>query len=63
MPRISTEWTPWRIDALSTAEVQQLRANAERLSRPQVVLWCNEALGKRPGIRRKSADKRAAPAP
>jgi hypothetical protein len=62
MPRIPTEWTPSRIDALSTAEVQQLRANAERLSRPQVVLWCNEVLGKRPGIRRKSAEKRAASA-
>ena len=60
MPRIPAEWSPSRIDALSTAEVRQLRANAERLSRPQVVLWCDEVLGKRPGIRRKSADRKSA---
>ena len=39
------DWTLGRIQALSTPEVKQLRANAERLHEPSVVALCDEVLG------------------
>ncbi len=42
------QWTRERIDALATADVKQLRANAENLSEPGVVTWCDEVLLARP---------------
>ena len=44
----SLEWTQERIAALTTAEVRQLRENAERLHEPEVVACCEEVLRARP---------------
>ena len=41
-------WTKDRINSLTTAEVRQLRANAERLNEAEVTAWCDEILGSRP---------------
>jgi hypothetical protein len=47
-PSRSVEWTKERIDALTTPDVQQLRANAERLNAPDVMQLCDAVLGERP---------------
>jgi hypothetical protein len=44
----AVQWTRDRIDGLSTIEVRQLRANAERLREPEVTARCDEVLGGRP---------------
>ena len=51
------DWTKDRIEALTKAEVRQLRANAERLKEPEIVTWCDEALRK---ARASKAPKRSA---
>jgi len=52
------EWTPERVARLGTAELQQLRENAEKLGATTVVALCDAALEGRP----KSAAKRGAAA-
>ncbi len=50
-PRVAgkaVQWTRERIEALGTADVRQLRANAEKLSEPGIVGWCDEILQGRP---------------
>jgi hypothetical protein len=47
-PGRSAAWTRERIEALSTAEVRQLRDNAERLSEAEIVGLCDEVLKTRP---------------
>jgi hypothetical protein len=49
-------WTKERIATLKTAEVRQLRANAERLREQEVVSLCDEVLGSLP---KKSASRKA----
>jgi len=49
------DWTPERIGQLGTQDIQQLRANAERLGATTVVAWCDEALKARPKARGKRA--------
>jgi len=59
----STDWTPERIAALSTTEVKQLRANAERLNDPDIVARCDAALSEALRASRANAKaKRAAAA-
>jgi hypothetical protein len=41
-------WTKEKIDLLSTADVRNLRANAERLQEPEVAALCVEVLATRP---------------
>jgi hypothetical protein len=47
----AADWTRERIDALSTAEVRQLRDNAARLNEPEVAARCEEVLVGRPRAR------------
>jgi hypothetical protein len=47
-PGRSAAWTKDRIEALSTAEVRQLRDNAQRLSEAEIVGLCEEVLKARP---------------
>src|SRR5258706_8684985 len=50
-PRVAgkaVQWTKERIEALGTADVRQLRANAEKLAEPAIVGWCDEILQGRP---------------
>ena len=47
-PGRSAAWTRDRIEGLSTAEVRQLRDNAERLSEAEIVGLCDEVLKARP---------------
>lgn len=47
-PGRSAVWTKERIDALTSAEVRQLRDNAERLSETDIVALCDEILKARP---------------
>lgn len=42
------DWTSERIERLTTAEVRQLRANAEVLGKVAVLALCDEALSRRP---------------
>src|SRR5688572_29398684 len=49
-------WTKERIAALNTAEIRQLRANAEKLLAHTVVSLCDDALSTRP---KRSAARRA----
>ena len=44
----AARWTRDKIDSLSTAEVQQLRFNAERLEETEIVALCDDVLGVRP---------------
>lgn len=44
----ATAWTPERIAALSTPELRQLHANAQRLQEEDLAAQCAEALGARP---------------
>jgi hypothetical protein len=46
--RRGPDWTPERIALLDTAEVQQLRENAEKLGAAEVVVACDAVLGTRP---------------
>ena len=52
--RPSTDWSKDRIGGLATADVSQLRLNAERLNDPDVVSRCDEVLRER-----KAAEKAA----
>jgi hypothetical protein len=64
-PGRTAVWTRERIEALSTAEVRQLRENAERLSEAEIVGLCDEILKARPRGGAKAAamkNKRAAAA-
>jgi hypothetical protein len=64
-PGRTAVWTRDRIEALSTAEVRQLRENAERLSEAEIVGLCDEILKARPRGGAKAAamkNKRAAAA-
>ena len=54
-PGRSAVWTRDRIEALSTAEVRQLRDNAERLSEAEIVGLCDEILKARPKAAGKAA--------
>ena len=55
------EWTRERIDSLSTIEVRQLRANAERLQEPEVTALCDAVLGTRPrGLAKSAKPKKTA---
>ena len=56
------DWTRDRIDLLSTPEVRQLRVNAERLRKVQVVALCDEVLGKRPARGARRPSRKAEPA-
>ena len=47
-PGRTAVWTKDRIEALSTAEIRQLRDNAERLSEAEIVGMCDEILKARP---------------
>ena len=47
-PGRSAAWTKDRIEGLSTAEVKQLRDNAQRLSESEIVGLCEEVLKARP---------------
>jgi hypothetical protein len=46
-PTRTVEWGRERIAALTTAEVQQLRANAERLNDPEIKERCDAVLSER----------------
>ena len=47
-PSRAAQWTRDKIDSLTTLEVKQLRANAERLSEREITALCDDVLGKRP---------------
>jgi len=47
-PGRSAAWTRDRIEALSIAEVRQLRENAERLGEADIVALCDEVIKARP---------------
>jgi hypothetical protein len=47
-PGRTAVWTRDKIEGLSTAEVRQLRDNAERLSEAEIVAMCDEVLKARP---------------
>jgi hypothetical protein len=57
-PTQSVDWTKERIAALSTLDVRQLRANAERLNRAEIMERCDEVLGERPGQKRAAARRK-----
>jgi hypothetical protein len=54
-PTRTVEWTSDRIAALTTTEVQQLRANAERLNHPEIKERCDAVLS----ARRKAANAKS----
>ena len=59
-PARGRDWTRERVERLETAEVQQLRENAEKLGAGAVVALCDATLGARPnGVSRRLS---AAPA-
>lgn len=47
-PARTSQWTREKIDSLSTAEVRQLRENAERLHEPEIAALCDQVLVGRP---------------
>src|SRR6185295_13588001 len=51
-------WTKERIAALKSADVRQLRTNAERLRQHEVVALCDDVLRGRPGTTRDHKVKR-----
>jgi len=55
----AAHWTKDKIDSLTTPDVRQLRANAERLNEPEIAALCDEVLGERPrsGAARKPKSK------
>ncbi len=52
-------WSKDKINALSTAEVRQLRVNAARLLETEIAALCDEVLGERP---RRGGARRLKPA-
>jgi hypothetical protein len=54
-PPRSRDWTPEHIERLETADVQQLRENAEKLGATTVVALCDTALAARPNTVSRSA--------
>ena len=44
----AAQWTKEKIDSLSTLEVRNLHANAERLLETEIAALCIEVLGSRP---------------
>ena len=44
----SVDWTREKITTLTTPDVRQLRANAERLNDPEIMERCDVVLGERP---------------
>jgi hypothetical protein len=58
-PGRSAAWTRERIEALSTAEVRQLRDNAERLGEMDIVALCDEVIKARPKTAAKAAAVKA----
>ena len=63
--RRATDWSKERIGALATADVSQLRLNAERLNDPDVVSRCDEVLRERKAAERaaKAAARKAQAGP
>jgi hypothetical protein len=61
-PSHSIDWTKERIAALSTLDIQQLRENAERLNRSEVLERCNQVLSERKLEKRAAARKKKIPA-
>jgi hypothetical protein len=61
-PGRSAAWTKERIDALSTAEVRQLRDNAQRLGESEIVGLCDEIIKVRPKTNLNAKPKRKAAA-
>jgi hypothetical protein len=61
-PGRSVDWTPEKIAALTTPDVRQLRANAERLNDPEIMARCDTVLveRRRAGAKLKSDARRAA---
>jgi len=57
LPRLTrvTHWTQERIESLSTPEVRQLKANADRLAEPEIAALCNAVLAARPRAKRPKA--------
>ena len=53
-------WTREKIDSLTTPEVRQLRANAERLQEREITALCDAILGGRPRgiLKTKAAPKK-----
>jgi hypothetical protein len=47
-PTRAAQWTREKIDSLSTAEVRQLRDNAQRLHEAEIAALCEQVLGSRP---------------
>lgn len=47
-PGRTAAWTREKIEALTTAEVRQLRDNADRLSETEIVALCDDILKARP---------------
>jgi len=47
-PARAAQWTREKIDSLSTAEVRQLRDNAQRLNEAEIAVLCEQVLGSRP---------------
>ncbi|MGQ0547030.1 MAG: hypothetical protein ACT4P3_17145 [Betaproteobacteria bacterium] len=52
-PQRAAQWTRERIDALSTAEVRQLRDNAARLNEAEIAALCEQVLVSRPRAKKK----------
>jgi len=44
----AAHWTKDKISSLTTPDVRQLRANAERLNEPEITALCDQVLGERP---------------
>lgn len=47
-PKRAQDWTRERVEQLSKQDIEQLRANADRLGEAGVVSLCDEALSRRP---------------
>lgn len=60
-PGRTAAWTRDRIEGLSTAEVRQLRENAQRLGESEIVALCDEVIKARPKTAAKAAPVKAAP--
>jgi hypothetical protein len=58
-PTRAAQWTREKIDSLSTAEVRQLRDNAERLHEAEIAALCEQVLVSRPRRGAKSKAKKA----
>jgi hypothetical protein len=62
-PTRTVKWTRERIAALSTPEIKQLRANAERLNDPDVLAHCDALMTERLIASRAEAKARRAAQP